>query len=75
MNVEQDYCHQVVFNDRDKVIRIERVFLDGSRHLFTILDVAINSEESVEEAFRRCSQRLGEDLLLDSPRARKMFDL
>ena len=60
----------VVCVDAEKArLTIYRLDRDGSRALFTFVDLP----QSTEEALRSFCERLGENILLDSPAGRKLL--
>jgi hypothetical protein len=66
------FAHLVSIDKASRKLIIERVYADGRRELFT--EAAIPLENS-EDMLQRFALQLGENLLLDSPSARELFDL
>lgn len=75
MKVGRSFTHRVQFIEGTGKAIIERVFADGTAHLFTEVDFSRNEGETTEETLKRCSSRLGGDIALDSPVARRILGL
>ena len=70
-----EFSHLIEMNYEENKITIYRVFSDGERQLYTSTNFpAINFDRNKEEFFL-FAQNLGENILLDSPAARKIFGL
>lgn len=69
------FDHLITIDEKNKKLSIYRVFNDKSTELFTSIDLPdISASEQVDE-FELFTQQLGENLLMDSPAGRKLFDL
>jgi hypothetical protein len=75
MTASQKFVHRVRFLEGVNKVVVERVFDDGSSHLFTELDCSQLPGETPTECFERCSSRLGSDILLDALDGRRLFGL
>lgn len=69
------FSHIVEINEAERTLRIERLYPDGRRELFT--EVVIPDVLSVEkrDVVSELALKLGENLLLDSPCARRLLNL
>jgi hypothetical protein len=68
---ESNFSHLVEIDESARLLRIHRVFPDGPKHLFTetpLPPLAADSKGSQQGDFARL---LGENILLDSPAARR----
>ena len=68
------FSHVVAVDESTRKLTIHRLFENGERQLFTSVDLPHPSDgnDDVVDAFAR---RLGENLILDSPVARKLLGL
>lgn len=71
----KNYSHILEIDEERKLLVINRVFEDGKRQLFTSIDLPGKTFSEDEQGFREFAQKLGENLLLDSPVARRLFGL
>lgn len=69
------YSHLVEINEQDRRLTIHRVYADGRKELFTemVLPSATCDEDTAK--FEEFCRMLGENLLIDSPIARKLLSL
>jgi len=70
-----DYSHFLEFDEDRRVLRVERVFPDGRRQLFTETSLPDKNAIYSEEGFQAFCRVLGENIILDSPVARRIFKL
>ena len=70
-----EYDHLVRVDEKKCTLSIYRVHPDGSKHLFTEVDLPENFENKNIEVFEKFSKTLGENILIDSIIARKHFGL
>lgn len=75
MNSLNDYSHVVEISEKNRVLQIFRLYRDGSRVIFTEVELPKTTFEENEKMFRELAQKLGENILADSPVARKNFDI
>jgi hypothetical protein len=67
--------HQVKVDEERKTLSIHRVMSDGTVELLTSTDLPnISAHESWDE-FEDFAKQLGENLLMDSPSARRVLKL
>ena len=62
-------------DEEKRLLVINRVFKDGTRQFFTSVDLPSKTFFDDEQGFESFAQRLGENLLIDSPAARKILGL
>jgi hypothetical protein len=67
------FAHIVSIDMSARKLVIERLYPDGRRELFT--ETALPDGKPSQEAVSEFALRLGENLLLDSPSARKLLGL
>jgi hypothetical protein len=65
------YDHVISINAENARLTIYRLYGDGSRTLHTFVDLP--APQSAEEALRAFCERLGENILLDTPAGRKLL--
>ncbi len=69
------YSHRVDVDEVARRLTIRRVHAGGRLELYTEMDLPTKTVDESEEAFRTFCCLLGENLLLDSPAARKLLGL
>ena len=69
------YDHQVHIDLARSKLVIYRLDENGVKTLYTEVDLPSGSLLEDEASFRDFAQKLGENLLVDSPQARKHFDI
>jgi len=69
------YSHLVEIDEEQKKVFIYRVDVSGEKQFFTSVDLPKKTFSEDEDSFRRFASRLGENLLVDSPVARKILEL
>jgi hypothetical protein len=62
------FSHLIEIDESARLVRIHRIFPDGSKHLFTERSLPPSTADSQYGEFARL---LGENILLDSPAARR----
>jgi hypothetical protein len=67
--------HRVVFDERARKVTIYRIMPDGSEHLYTGAGFPSESFEENKEKWQEFARLLGENLMLDSPSARKCMGI
>jgi hypothetical protein len=76
MVVEMEaYAHLVEIDEEKRQLLIYRIRKNGKKQLFTSVDLPSKTFAEDEDGFRRFSTYLGENLLVDSPVARKLLGL
>lgn len=68
---ESKYSHTIRFDDETKTVEICRILPNGSNVLLTQTPF----ENARSKGFESFASEIGEVLLLDSPIARRIFDL
>lgn len=69
------FAHLVEIDQENKQAIIYRVFSNGEKQLYTKVDLPEKPIDEDKLAFERFSCMLGENLLMDSPIARKLLGL
>lgn len=69
------FSHLIEMNDKEDRIIIYRIFDDGRKQLYTHIDFSDISFDADRSCFDLLAKELGENLLLDSPVARKKFKI
>ena len=75
MNSISPYAHLVKVDEESRKLTIYRVSESGERSLFTCVDLPELDPGNEEETLTNFTKTLGENLLLDSPAARKLLGL
>jgi hypothetical protein len=71
----ENYSHMLEIDEEKRVLIISRVFKDGTKQLFTYVNLPEKTYSDDESGFREFSKTLGENLLIDSPAARRLLGL
>jgi len=71
----KNFNHLVEIDENAKRLTIYRIYEDGKKDLFTYVDILNLSSDKDEEKLRKFSLLLGENLLMDSPAARRLLGL
>jgi hypothetical protein len=72
----ENYAHLIEIDEETRSLTVFRVDSDtGQRTLYTSVDIPPADVEPGEVQFREFARQLGENLLLDSPAARRLFGL
>lgn len=72
----ENYSHLVEIDEDRRRITIYRVrSKDGWKQLYTCIDLPEKKASEDKSGFHKFSQLLGENLLIDSPTARKILGL
>jgi len=69
------YNHLLEIIEEDRILNIYRIYKNGEQELFTQVELPCNTIVNEEANFKKFCCILGENLLLDSPVARKLLDL
>ena len=75
MGKMKNHDHKVIIDENSKTIIINRIMPDGSEHLFTSAKLPSGNAQDNWEEFESFAKQLGENILLDSPVARKLLNL
>ncbi len=70
-----NYNHFVEVDEKGHRLMIYRIYGDGRKELFTEIELPSAIIEESEDKFREFACLLGENLLMDSPVARKLLGL
>jgi hypothetical protein len=68
------HAHLIEINEAERLLTIYRITNDN-RQLFTSVKLPDKSWKSDPEEIRKFCQTLGENILLDSPQARKLLGI
>jgi len=71
----KNYCHVIEVNEETRVLQIYRLYPDNSRVLYTETELPKMTFDEDEVGFREFAKTLGENLLTDSPIARKIIGI
>jgi len=74
-NSNHNYHHILEIDEEKRLLTITRQFQDGTQQLFTSVELPSTTLSEDAESFRNFSQMLGENLLIDSPAARRLLGL
>ena len=71
----ENYDHLIEVDHEKMLLVIYRVYCDGSKHLFTSIPFPskLFSEDAI--LFKDFAQKIGENLLIDSPIARSILKI
>ena len=75
MDKMKNHDHRITIDEETKTIIINRIMPDGSEHLFTSKQLPSDNAHNNWEEFKSFAQQLGENILMDSPAARKLLKL
>ena len=75
MQIGAKFIHTVEFDEENQRAVVMRRFPDGFSHLFNLIDLSPIDGELPAETLLRCAQRIGEELIIDSPAGRRLFGL
>lgn len=73
--MDDTFSHLIEMNYNDNKIIIYRVFSNGTKQLFTSVNFPVDKYNEDKKVFSSFAKMLGENILLDSPVAREIFDL
>lgn len=74
--MDNNFSHLIEINNEENKLVIYRIFSDGEKQLFTSTNMpSIRNFDKERDAFSSFAQILGENILLDSPIARKIFNI
>jgi hypothetical protein len=72
--MKNNFAHVVTVDGPTRTLKIERLYPDGRRELYTATNIPMPSSGPTGAVAKLASQ-LGENLLLDSPTARELLGL
>jgi hypothetical protein len=65
------FSHLIEIDESARLLRVHRIFPDGRRQLFTETPLPLGAVDAKGSAFAEFARLLGENILLDSPAARR----
>jgi hypothetical protein len=68
---EPDFSHLIEIDESARLLRIHRIFPDGRRHLFTETPLPSRTADPKGSQYAEFARLVGENILLDSPAARR----
>ena len=71
----ENYSHVLEIDEEKRLLTIYRVFPDRTKQLFTSVFIPRKTVSEDPEVFRSFAQTLGENVLMDSPAARRLFGI
>src|SRR5215211_7918047 len=75
VNPMMTFSHLVEISEQARRLKVHRVYDDGRKELFTEVALPSTTCEEDKTTFEEFCRRLGENLLIDSPVARKLLAL
>lgn len=66
-----DFSHLIEIDESARMLRIHRIFPDGRKHLFTETPLPSLTADQNGSKYAEFARLLGENILLDSPAARR----
>lgn len=72
---DREYVHIVEIDEENRVLKIYRSFLDGSRQLYTEAELPTHASDSPDSPYTKFVRMLGENILVDSPSARRIIGI
>ncbi len=73
--INYNYHHILEIDEEKRLLTIKRLFKDGTQQLFTSVELPDSTRSEDPSSFRSFSQALGENLMIDSPAARRLLGL
>ena len=70
-----EYNHVIEVDEENRRLTIYRVFSSGDKQLYTYVDMPNKTFLDDEDGFKEFARMLGENILIDSPIARKLLSL
>ena len=67
------FAHLVEIDETTRRVRIHRVFPDGQKQLYTEADLPRRSDNPNDPEHANFARMLGENILMDSPAARRLL--
>jgi hypothetical protein len=69
------FSHLIEIDEARRQLRIYRLLSDGSRQLYTEVDLPVVKSDADKALLDKFFHMLGENILLDSPTARRMLNI
>lgn len=70
-----NFSHLIEIDEASRQLNIFRLFEDGKKHLYTQVELPAKKADEDKPAYEKFAQDLGENILLDSPLARRLIGL
>jgi hypothetical protein len=70
-----DFAHLIEIDTNARLLKIHRVFMDGRRHFLTEMPLPAHDGDQLGDRFAQFARVLGENILMDSPAARRTLGL
>ncbi len=70
-----EFSHLIEIDEGTRLVRIHRVFPDGRRQLFTETALPFHTMDPKGSQYAEFARLLGENILLDSPAARRVLGM
>jgi hypothetical protein len=70
---DPNFSHLIEIDEAARLLRIHRIFADGRRHLFTETPLPSRMDDPKGSQYAEFARLLGENILLDSPAARRLL--
>jgi hypothetical protein len=72
---EQNFSHMIEVDEGGRLLRIYRIFPDGRRQMFTEATLPSSPVDPNSPQYEEFVRLLGENILLDSPAARRVLSI
>lgn len=69
------FSHLVEIDESNRRLRISRIFPDGRKELYTEVDLPLKTVDENKSEYEIFFRTLGENILIDSPIARKIIGM
>lgn len=73
--MEENHIHMIIVREGERKLQIWRVYADGVREAYTKMVLPEPVTDNTDGQFREFCRLLGENLLLDSPKARALLGI
>ena len=70
-----EFSHSIEIEEKSRQVKIYRTFPDGRKQFYTQIELPAGSVVTDRPAYETLFRMLGENLLLDSPTARRMMQI
>ncbi len=71
----ESFAHTIEIDEKNRLLKIFRLFQDGRREFFTSTELPDINAHDEWDSFEAFAKQLGENILMDSPSARKILEL
>lgn len=69
------FAHLVEIDEKTRRVTVHRVFAGGRKQLYTEADLPCRSDDPSDAAYAEFARMLGENILMDSPVARRLLGI